>query len=337
MSLMKKAMVLGGTGFIGRHVCEKLVREGWAVTVVTRRRANARHLQHLPLLTVLEFDVHNEAALTGALVGHDAVVNLVAILHGNQAAFDRVHVTLPQKLARACGAARVHQLVHISALGADPLQPAAAPSMYLRSKSQGEAVLLQAAANGAQAAFGLTVLRPSVVFGAEDQFLNLFAKLQVLAPFVPLAGAEARFQPVWVEDVATAVVRCLALGSRTASASGSRVVELCGPEVFTLRELVQLAGRLSGVRHGLGRPVFGLPRWLGRLQAALMEFLPGPTLMSRDNVDSMERPNVATGKVPGLDSLGITPAALRPVAGTYLRQGRPDQGMSGIRARSSGR
>jgi NADH dehydrogenase len=333
---MKKVMVLGGTGFVGQHVCEKLVREGWSVTVVTRRRTNASHVQHLPLLTVLEFDVHNEAALTAALVGHDAVVNLVAILHGNQAVFDKVHVALPQKLGRACVAARVHQLVHVSALGADPLQPEAAPSLYLRSKSQGEAVLLQAAANGARAPFALSVLRPSVVFGAEDQFLNLFARLQVLAPFVPLAGAEARFQPVWVEDVATAVVRCLALGGSAASQSAPRVIEACGPEVFTLRQLVQLAGRLSGVRDGQGRPVFGLPNWLGRLQATLMEFMPGQPLMSRDNLDSMQRPNVATGKLPGLASLGITPAALQPVAEVYLRQGQPDQGLPGVRARARG-
>ena len=333
---MNKVMVLGGTGFIGQHVCEKLVRQGWSVTVVTRRRTNARHVQHLPLLTVLEIDVHNEGSLTAALVGHDAVVNLVAILHGNQAAVDKAHVALPQELARACVAARVQQLVHVSALGADPLQPAAAPSMYLRSKSQGEAVLLQAVANGAQAPFALSVLRPSVVFGAEDQFLNLFARLQVLAPFVPLAGAEARFQPVWVEDVATAVVRCLALGGSAASQSPPRVIEACGPEVFTLRELVQLAGRLSGVGHGQGRPVFGLPRWLGRLQATLMEFMPGQPLMSRDNLDSMQRPNVATGKLPGLASLGITPAALRPVAEIYLRQGQPDQGLPGLRARARG-
>jgi len=333
---MKKVMVLGATGFVGQHVCEKLVRQGWSVTVVTRRRTNARHLQHLPLLTVLEFDVHNEAALTAALVGHDALVNLVAILHGNAATFDKVHVALPQKLGRACVAARVRQLVHVSALGADPLQPQAAPSLYLRSKSQGEAVLLQAAANGAQAPFALSVLRPSVVFGAEDQFLNLFARLQVLAPFVPLAGAEARFQPVWVEDVATAVVRCLSLGSGTPP-SAPQVIEACGPEVYTLRELVQLAGRLSGVRHGRGRPVLGLPNWLGRLQAALMEFMPGQPLMSRDNLDSMQKPNVASGRLPGLASLGITPAALRPVAALYLRQGQPDQGLPGLRARSSGR
>ncbi|MEY4265491.1 MAG: hypothetical protein RIS90_26 [Pseudomonadota bacterium] len=334
---MRKVIVLGGTGFVGLHVCEKLVRQGWSVTVVTRRRTNARHLQHLPLLTVLEFDVHNEAALTAALVGHDAVVNLVAILHGNQAAFDKVHVALPQKLARACVAAGARQLVHVSALGVDPLQPETAPSQYLRSKSQGEAVLLQAAANGTRAPFALSVLRPSVVFGAEDQFLNLFARLQRVAPFVPLAGAEARFQPVWVEDVATAVVRCLALGGSAAKQSAPRVIEACGPDVFTLRELVQLAGRLSGVRQGRGRPVLGLPHWLGRLQATLMEFMPGQPLMSRDNLDSMQKPNVATGKLPGLASLGITPAALRPVADIYLRQGQPDQGLPGLRARSSGR
>ena len=170
---MKKIMVLGGTGFVGAHVCEKLVREGWRVTVLTRRRANARHLLHLPLLTVLECNVHDEAALAAALAGHDAVINLVAILHGSQAAFDKVHVALPQKLARACRAARVRQLVHLSALGADALQPQVAPSMYLRSKSQGEAALMQAAASGAEAPFALTILRPSVIFGAEDKLLKL--------------------------------------------------------------------------------------------------------------------------------------------------------------------
>ena len=211
---MKKILVLGGTGFVGAHVCEKLVRDGWHVTVPTRRRDHAGHLLHLPPLTVLELDVHDELALSQAVAGHEAVVNLVAILHGTEAAFQRVHMALPQKLSKACLAAGVKQVVHVSALGANAQQPDTAPSMYLRSKGEGEAVLMQAASGGvagvgAGAGFELTCLRPSVIFGAGDQFLNLFARLQKIFPVMPLAGANAQFQPVWVEDVATAVVRCV--------------------------------------------------------------------------------------------------------------------------------
>jgi NADH dehydrogenase len=328
---MNNILVLGGTGFIGAHVCEKLVRQGWNVTVPTRRRSNANHLQHLPSLTVLELDVHNEAALTHATQGQDAVVNLVAILHGTPAAFDKVHVILPQKLARACQAQRVHQLVHISALGANHQRPGTAPSEYLRSKGRGEAVLRTAAA---ESGMELTVLRPSVVFGPEDQFLNLFARLQKTWPVMPLAGARARFQPVWVEDVATAVVRSLERrvgpGLRSPSV---RTLEACGPEVFTLADLVRLAAQLSGVNHGQGRPIVPLPDWLGRLQALLLEWAPGGPLMSRDNLDSMRVDNVATGQVPGLQALGITPSALQPIATDYLTRNQPGQGLLRLRQR----
>jgi uncharacterized protein YbjT (DUF2867 family) len=319
---MKKIFVLGGTGFVGAHVCEKLMRDGWAVTVPTRRRANANHIKLLPGLTVLELDVHNEAALTQAVAGQDALVNLVAILHGNQAAFERTHVALPRKIAKACLAHGVKQLVHLSALGTDALQPQKLPSMYLRSKGEGEAVLIQAATGaGAEVGhtgFDLSILRPSVIFGAEDKFLNVFAKLQKIFPVLPLAGADAQFQPVWVEDVASAVVRCLDGASEAAS---PRTIELVGPEVFTLKQLVQLSGQLAGLGGGFGRPVFGLPDWAARLQAKLMGLVPGEPVMSTDNLDSMKVPNVATGKFPGLDSLGITVSALQPIAQGYL-QGR---------------
>lgn len=326
---MKNILVLGGTGFVGTHVCEKLVQQGWHVTVPTRRRVQAQHLVPMPLVTVLELDVHDEAALQRAVAGHDAVVNLVAILHGTQAAFEQVHVTLVQKLARACIAAGVRQVVHISALGADAWHPLAAPSMYLRSKSQGEAVWVQAA-EAPKSALEVTILRPSVIFGAEDKFLNLFAKLQKVLPIVALAGAHARFQPVWVQDVATAVVRSLA---RVGHASNPQVLELCGPDVFTLQQLVRLSGQLSGVRHGRGRPVLGLPDWLGRLQAGLMELAPGAPLMSRDNLDSMRVDNVATGQWPGLSALGITPAPLVPIAQDYLTQNHITHGLTGVRLR----
>ncbi|MDO8318771.1 complex I NDUFA9 subunit family protein [Rhodoferax sp.] len=317
---MKKIIVLGGTGFVGTHVCEKLVREGWQVTVPTRRRSNADAVMHLPGLTVQEFDVQDEAALTQAAAGHDALVNLVAILHGTQAAFEHVHVALPQKIAHACLAAGVAQVVHVSALGADSLQPTLAPSMYLRTKGEGEAVLVQAAMGGsagdvAQAGFDLSILRPSVIFGAEDKFLNLFAKLQKMLPMVPLAGADAKFQPVWVQDVATAVVRCLAGAS---AAPSPRVIEAFGPEILTLKQLVQIAAQLSGSGGGMGRLVIPLPAWAGRLQATVMGLAPGEPMMSLDNLDSMKVDNVATGKQPGLDSLGIKASALRPIAKQYL-------------------
>ena len=305
---MRKIFVLGGTGFVGAHVCEKLVRQGWQVTVPTRRLHHAKRVQHLPQLTTQELDVHNEAALTQALAGHDAAVNLVAILHGSQAAFERVHVALPQKLARACQAAGVRQVVHISALGVNGRTPDAAPSHYLRSKGRGEQALARAGLN-------LTILRPSVIFGAEDQFLNLFAKLQKIFPVMPLAGAHARFQPVWVEDVADAVVRVLQLPP--ARGSQPRVYEVCGPRIYTLRELVQLAARLSSAQ-GRTRPVIPLPAWLGRFQALLMECAPGQPLMSRDNLDSMAVANVATGTLPDLHRMGLAATALEPVARGYL-------------------
>ena len=302
---MKRVLVLGGTGFVGRHVCEHLARLGWAVTIPTRRARNASAVQHLPGLTVLEADVHDEGMLRRLLAGHDAVVNLVAILHGREADFQRTHVELPEKLARACLSAGVPRLVHISALGADATAADTAPSRYLRSKSRGEAALQTAAAQGLQ----LTVLRPSVIFGADDRFLNLFARLQRLFPLMPLAGAKARFQPVWVEDVAAAVVRCLQERS-----SIGQTYELCGPTVMTLREIVQLAGRAAGVP----RPVLPLPDALGRLQALCMELAPGEPLMSRDNLDSMKVDNVATGRLPGLDALGITATGPAAVAPDYL-------------------
>lgn len=306
---MKNILLLGGTGFVGRHVCAKLAQQEIAVTVATRRASRARSLRTLPRLTVAEVDVHDEAALTRCLAGHDAVVNLVAILHGDAAAFERTHVQLPQTLARACAAAGVARVLHVSALGA----AADAPSLYQRSKAAGEAALLAAP-------LSLTVLRPSVVFGAEDQFLDLFAQLQRWLPLLPLAGAACQFQPVWVEDVAQALVNAL-LQRKTGT------YEACGPQVFSLRQLVQLAGQWSG--HP--RPVLELPPGLGRLQAQAMEWLPGPTLMSRDNALSLQSDNIASGELPGLTALGITPTALEAVAPAYLAGWGPRSGLLGLR------
>jgi NADH dehydrogenase len=305
---MKRVLILGGSGFVGRSLCEQLAAEprmaGARLVVPTRRRERAKHLFTLPTVDVIQADVNLDADLARVLSGVDAVVNLIAILHGSQADFERVHVNLPQRLVQACAKAGVQRLVHVSALGVSD-DPAQAPSHYLESKSEGECTLRAAEASGLQ----LTVLRPSVIFGAHDQFLNLFAQLQAVAPVMPLAGADARFQPVWVEDVAAAIVHCL-LDPQTAG----QTFECAGPEEMTLSELVRLAGRASG--HA--RAVIPIPMAVGRLQAAVMGFLPGEPLMSGDNLDSMSVPNVATGKLPGLASMGITPSSAKVVAPTYL-------------------
>jgi uncharacterized protein YbjT (DUF2867 family) len=300
---LQKVLVLGGTGFVGRHVCEKLTRQNIHVTVPTRRRSNAKHVQSLPMLDVLEVNIHDPVALAALVAGHDAVVNLIAILHGDEAAYERAHVEFPQKLAAACQQAGVKRLVHVSALGA----AADGPSMYQRSKARGEAVLQAAELD-------LTVLRPSVIFGADDKFLNLFAKLQSVFPVMPLAGAATKFQPVWVEDVAQAVVTSL---TQHFSPEG-QIIEACGPDVLTLKELVQLSAIAAGVNRGRGRPVLALPPFLGKLQAMAMRLLPGEPLISQDNLDSMKVDNVASGKLPGLQALGVNPSALAAIVPTYL-------------------
>jgi uncharacterized protein YbjT (DUF2867 family) len=299
-------LILGGTGFVGRSVCAALVERSGSgsieITVPSRHPERAKHLQLLPTVRLVAADVHDEARLAALVRGSDAVVNLIAILHGSQSEFERAHVALPRTLARVCAVAGVRRVIHVSSLGV----AADAPSRYLRSKAAGEAVL-------ATAGLDLSVLRPSVMFGEHDRFMNTFARLQALLPVMPLAGAAARFQPVWVQDVAAAIVRCL-----EEPATFGKTYECAGPEVYTLRQLVEAAGRWSG--HP--RPVLALPDALARLQALLMEWLPGETLLSRDNLDSMRVPNIASGRLPGLQALGIAATSLAAVVPDYLAPGR---------------
>ncbi len=311
---MQKIVIFGGTGFVGRTLCEQLAREGVPLLVPTRRRQAARHLIHLPTVTVVEAHIDDSAELDALVQGADAVVNLVAVLQGNEDRFARVHVDLVRAIAQACLRQSVPRLVHVSALGVPDSDPASAPSRYLRSKARGEQALAQAAESGLQVAF----LRPSVIFGRNDKLLNMFAGLQRVFPVVPLAGADARFAPVWVDDVASALVRLLA---EPLPQGKPAVWEACGPQEYSLADIVRTAGKLAGVAAGKGRTVLPLPHWAGALQALAMECLPGEPLMSRDNLASMRVPNVASGKHPGLAQLGITPADLRGVAATYLRRG----------------
>ena len=313
----KRILILGGTGFVGRHVCEKLHRIGCNITVITRHASQASAIQSLPHVTVLEGDVFNPTFLTHQMAQHDVVINLIAILHGSEAAFEMAHVQLAQIISKACQVSGVRRLIHISALGAS----LNGPSQYQRSKARGEEVLKQAGLE-------LTLLQPSVIFGTEDKFLNLFAKLQQLTPVVPLAGASTRFQAVWVEDVASAVAHCV-MHADTAG----KTYELCGPEVFTLQQLVQKSGQWAGIQNGRGRWVFGIPRALAWAQAFLMELAPGQPLMSRDNLDSMKVDNVASGQSLGLQDLGIQAAAVSSIAPTYLGQKDPCTKLNALRAK----
>jgi uncharacterized protein YbjT (DUF2867 family) len=310
MNALRSILVLGGTGFVGRAVCEMLVQRGdgggGRIIVPTRRLMRASTLRALPTSDLRQADIHDDEDLKSLVGKADAVINLVGTAHGSAADFERVHVALPRRLAAACELLGVRRVLHVSALGA----ASDAPSNYLRSKAGGEAALRNAALD-------LTLFRPSVIFGAGDHLLNLFARLQAVFPVLPLAAADARFQPVWVDDVARAIVRCLDRPETI-----GRSYELAGPEVVTLAEIARRAGRWAGHE----RRQIALPPFAARLQAALMSLLPGPPLLSKDNLDTMRVPSVAGGTLPGLEALGILPAPLEAVAPGYL-------GTEGVRRR----
>lgn len=296
-------LLIGGSGFIGSHIAARLAAEGRSVVVPTRRVERAKHLLVLPTVQVVQADIFDEKTLDRLLARVDAVINLVGVLHSRPGhpwgpAFERAHVTLPQRLVHACERQQVRRVLHMAALGA----ATDAPSMYQRSKAAGENIVMQA--NGLRS----TSFRPSVVFGPDDQFLNLFARMQAILPLMVLGGADARFQPVYVGDVAQAFVDAL-----DDPATFGQVYELVGPHVYTLRELV----RAAGVYSGHPRPVIGLPDALARLQAWLLEHLPGGPLMSRDNLDSMKADNVGSGRYPLPPHWKPTP--LEAVAPDYLR------------------
>lgn len=296
---MKNALLIGGTGFLGCAIARRLgknsAKADFRLTLPTRHRERAKHLTMLPTASVVEANVHDEAVLAELMVGQDLAISLVGILRGD---FQRAHVELPGKIARAAAAAGVPRLIHISALAAAP----DAPSNYLRSKAAGEAALKAAYPDA-------TIFQPSVIFGQGDSFLTLFARLQKLAPVVPLACPGARFQPVWIEDVAAAVVASL-----DRPESQGQTYPLCGPREYTLRELVATTGKLSG--HP--RPIIGLPPGLSYLQAFMMEFVPGGP-MTRDNVRSMQVPNVCPAGCTLPFGLSATP--LEAVAPGYLAAG----------------
>lgn len=307
---MMRVLIIGGTGFIGRELVKKLVDKGLDLRVASRHLAGRQAIPAPASVKVEQADVHDDAGLDHLVAGCDAVINLVGILHSRRgepygADFDRAHVQLPRRIALACIKHQVHHLIHISALGADPL----GPSGYLRSKAAGEAAIATVFANAPQSRSHYTVFRPSVVFGPEDKFMNMFAQLARFLPVLPIAGAASQLQPVFVGDVADAVAGVVLSPSNT-----HRLFDLAGPRVYTLKELVSQATLWSGRR----RWVVSLPNFLGQLQAMLFEALPGEPLMSRDNLASLSVHNVSAS--PMAPELGVKPRALEDIAPAYLRQ-----------------
>lgn len=290
--------IVGGSGYVGRSVADHVASAGKRVRVLTRSRPRAMAVAVLPTAELMVADPHQPKDLDRAFAGMDAVVNLVGILNetGRQS-FRACHVDLPRQVAMACRRAGVRHLLHMSALGADPQ----GPSAYQRSKGEGEAAVRDAAGE-----VPVTIFRPSVIFGEGDRFLNLFARLVRVFPVLPLASAHARFQPVWVEDVA----RCFAAALGDARTFG-QVYELGGPRAYTLEELVRFVASTLGRR----RAVVALPAALGQLQAMVLERMPG-TPMSRDNLASMRVDNVCAGAFPAV--FGFQPAAMEAVVPGYL-------------------
>ena len=293
-----RALVLGASGFVGRSVCAHLATKGVAVRALTRSTLKARPLQVFADLEIVSGSPHDDDDLASALDGVDAAVNLVGILHqSRREPFERVHVDLPRRLARACRAAGVGRLVQMSALNAS----SRGPSEYLRSRGRGEEAIVQEGAG-----LAVTVFRPSVIFGEDDSFLNLFAALVKPFPVVPLAGARTRFQPVWVEDVARAVAA--SLDDRRCF---GKSYDLCGPGTYTLEQIVRYVAGLQGRR----RLVVGLPAWAALAQAYVLEHLPGP-LMTRDNLASMKADSVCACPFPA--DFGFAPAAMESIVPAYM-------------------
>ena len=316
----KNVLLIGGSGFVGGWIANRLSERGIRVVIPSRHRDHTKKLTMMPTVYVVEANVNDPQKLASLMKGMDAVINLVGILHDGDSSqpygkrFAEAHVEMPKKIIAAMKQTGVRRLVHMSALKAS----ADAPSSYLRSKAAGEAAVLAAAKD-----LDITIFRPSVIFGPNDAFLNKFASLLSLFPMLPLAGAKARFQPVYVGDVADAMVDCL-----TRIDTFGQVYELAGPRAYSLREMVDYVAKLSG-RCCL---VLNLGGGLASLQARILSLLPNPPL-SPDNLRSMQVDNLTDGARNYPD---WNPKSLESIAPAYLSKVKVKRRLDGFR-RHAGR
>ncbi|MFT7227960.1 MAG: hypothetical protein ACI8PW_000540 [Methylophilaceae bacterium] len=286
---IKQIGVIGGAGFVGSSIVSKLDAAGYRVKVLTRDRERAKHLILLPHVEVVTCDLNDDKAFAACLAGCDAVINLVGILHESRRhTFEHAHHQLPKKIATICSELGIKRLLHMSALKASK----DAPSQYLQSKAKGEAALVRF-----KKSVDITIFKPSVIFGRGDNFLNLFSTLIKYLPAIFLAKPGAKFQPIWVEDIAT-----IFMNSLDNDDTFSKSYALAGPEVYTLRTLVVKVMQVMGKE----KPIIGLSDKLSYLQAWFMEWFP-IKLMTRDNVRSMEADSVMDKPIQDEVYIVLTP------------------------------
>ena len=309
LNTRRVATVFGGAGFIGRYVVQRLAARGFVVRVAGRNPAGARFLQtqgSVGQIVPLSAGLGDEAACARAIAGADLVVNLVGILQESKAGdFQRIQAEGAGRLARLAAAAGVEHFVQLSAIGADP----ASPSQYGKTKAAGEAAVLAAFPTA-------TILRPSIVFGPEDQFFNRFAGLARMLPIMPVVAGASRFQPVYVGDVADAVI-----AAATREDTAGKTYELGGPRVLSFRELLRFILDTTG-HH---RPLVDMPSALVKLQIAIGKLLPNPPL-TEDQLLMLQRDNVVAGGALGLAELGIAPKSVEAVVPGYLGRFREGGG-----------
>jgi NADH dehydrogenase len=296
---IRRIALIGGSGFVGRHLTRHLRNRGYQCRVITRHPH--RHTELRPVADVVEADAFDPHELTAALHGCEAVVHLIGILNegGSQRSFRRIHVELVENVVAACHAAKVVRLLHMSALNADQARGA---SLYLRSKGEGE----NRAHTLGKPGIAVTSFRPSVIFGPDDSFLNRFAALIRIPGPLPLACPDAELSPVYVGDVAAAFANAL----EDRSTFGQHY-ELCGPKTYTLEQLVRFVAYHSGHYKAIIR----LPDWASRLQAAILQYAPGKPF-TPDNYLSLQTPSVC--REDGLAALGVTPTSLENAGARFL-------------------
>jgi uncharacterized protein YbjT (DUF2867 family) len=307
--MRRVATVFGGAGFLGRAIVQRLAKADYVVRVVTRNPDRVRDLKtagFVGQIVPLAADPTEDAGLARAVEGAEAVINLIGILYERRPGdFERLQGEAPGRIARASMAAGVQRLVHVSAIGAD----AASESVYARTKAAGEA--------GLRAGFpAATILRPSIVFGAEDAFFNRFAQMATILPFLPVVSGATRFQPVHVGDVAEAVMAAIARDDAM-----GWTYELGGPRVWSFRELMAFILEVTGRR----RMLVDMPMGLMRLQARLLEKLPAPPL-TNDQLILLQKDNVVAPDALTLADLGVSAKAVEAVVPGYLARFRPGGG-----------
>ncbi|HQT82225.1 MAG: complex I NDUFA9 subunit family protein [Betaproteobacteria bacterium] len=296
MSQAATVLLIGGSGFLGRYVTSLLLERGDKVIIPTRSATISHHPIEVTWITDTELSQEHLNQWVSKLDSGGVVINLVGQLHDKPGfpygpVFKEAHVELVKRLISAFNHSPARRFIHISSLGAD----SHGPSMYQRSKGDAERYIKESSLNW-------TILRPSVIFGSDDQFIQLFASLCNIFPVIPLASAQSRFQPVAVSDVAQAISQ--SIDQRN---TFHQSIDLGGPSIYTLKELVELAGRTVNKKP----LVIPMPHALGVIQAWAFEHLPGKTLMSRDNLASMQRDNVLPSQYQSLKELfNINPTAL---------------------------